>query len=184
MAVIDPTRTWQPLEQRLAQTTDERHRLVLSTVIEHMKAEAEPNMERLMATVSPEAEYHFWASGTEDIGPKTKPGVQAYYEAFVAGGSNVLEFEITRLVVDDHCLVTEGFLKQIYPGAVAAAIGVPVDDEAGDYLVVFRQLLLWPIDENGLVLGEDSYNPGVVSVTKLSREDLPQAYIDLKHATA
>ncbi|OMC40303.1 hypothetical protein A5740_24430 [Mycobacterium sp. GA-1841] len=180
MAVIDSTRTWQPLEERLAVTTDERHRVVLGTVIAHMKAEAEPNLERLMATVAPEADYHFWATGTDDIGPKSKAGVQAYYEAFVEGGSNVLEFEITRLVVDDHCLVTEGFLKQIYPGAAAAAIGIPVDDEAADYLVVFRQLLLWPIDENGLVLGEDSYNPGVVNVTKLSQEDLPQAYLDLR----
>ncbi|MFN3006027.1 nuclear transport factor 2 family protein [Mycolicibacterium wolinskyi] len=184
MAVIDPTRTWQPLEKRLAATTNERHRVVLSTVIEHMKAETVPDLGRLMATLAPAPEYHFWSSGTEDIGPKTKPGVRRYYEAFVAGRTNILEFEITRLVVDDHCLVTEGFLKQIYPGAAAAAIGVPVDDETGDYLVVFRPLLLWPIDANGLVLGEDSYCPGVVSVTKLSREQLPQAYIDLVHATA
>lgn len=53
MAIIDQTRTWEPLEKRLAQTTNERHRLVLSTVIEHMKAEAVPDMDRLMATISP-----------------------------------------------------------------------------------------------------------------------------------
>jgi len=87
--------------------------------------------------------------------------------------------ELPALVVDDHCVVTEGLLKQIYPGPEATKIDIPVDDVDGDYLVVFRQLLLWPIDENGLIEGEDSYNPGAVSVTKLSRDDLPQAYIDL-----
>ena len=184
MAIIDQTRTWAPLEERLAQTTNERHRLVLSTVIEHMKAEAVPDMARLMATISPEPDYHFWQDGQHDFGPKTKPGVQAYYTAFVESRTNFLEFDVKRLIVDDHCLVTEGFLKQIYPGAEAIKIGIPVDDEAADYLVVFRQLLLWPIDENGLVLGEDSYCPGVVSVTKLDRDDLPQAYIDRVHVPA
>src|SRR5262245_17673003 len=182
MAVIDPTRTRQPLEKRLADTTNQRHRAVLSTVIEHMKAEAAPDLDRLMATVAPAPDYHFWSSGTDDFGPKGADGVRTYYADFVASRTNVLEFEVTRLVVDDHCVVTEGLLKQIYPGVAAAAIGVPVDDESADYLVVFRQLLLWPIDEDGLVLGEDSYCPGVVSVTKLSLEDLPEAYLDLVHA--
>lgn len=40
-------------------------------------------------------------------------------------------------------------------------------------------VLLWPVDEDGLVLGEDSYCPGVVSVTRLSREELPHTRIDL-----
>jgi hypothetical protein len=183
MAVIDPTRTWQPLEKRLAETTNERHRAVLNAVIEHMKAEAAPDLDRLMATLSPSPDYHFW--GAEgDFGPKTTEGVRTYYSDFVATRTNVLEFEVQRLIVDDHCLVTEGLLKQIYPGAEAQRIGIPVDDVDGDYLVVFRQLLLWPIDENGLIEGEDSYNPGVVSITRLSRDELPQAYIDLVHASA
>ena len=178
MAVIDPTQTWLPLEKRLAETTNQRHRVVLSAVIEHMKAEAEPDLNRLMTTLSPTPDYHFWhAEG--DFGPKTTEGVRTYYTDFLATRTNVLEFEVQRLVVDDHCVVTEGLLKQIYPGAEAIKIGITVDDADADYLVVFRQLLLWPIDENGLIEGEDSYNPGVVSVTKLSHDDLPQAYIDL-----
>lgn len=55
MAIIDPTKTWVPVEERLAVTTNERHRQVLSIVLEHMKAEAEPDMERLMATLAPTA---------------------------------------------------------------------------------------------------------------------------------
>jgi hypothetical protein len=105
--------------------------------------------------------------------------VRTYYTDFVATRTNVLEYEVQRLVVDDHCVVTEGLLKQIYPGAEAVRIGIRVDDVDADYLIVFGQLLLGPVDENGLIEGEDSYNPGVVSVTKLSREDLPQKYVEL-----
>ena len=44
MAIIDPTQTWVPVEERLARTTDARHRQMLGIVIEHMKAEAEPEI--------------------------------------------------------------------------------------------------------------------------------------------
>jgi len=178
VAVIDPTRTWAPLEKRLADTTSERQRVVLNAVIEHMKAEAAPDLQRLMATLCPSPDYHFWGPDG-DSGPKTTEGVRTYYTDFVATRTNVLEYEVQRLVVDDHCVVTEGLLKQIYPGVEAARLGIPVDDVDADHLIVFRQLLLWPVDENGLIEGEDSYNPGVVSVTKLSREDLPQKYVEL-----
>lgn len=180
MAVIDSTRTWELLEQRLAVTTNERHRVVLSSVIEHMKAEAVPDLDGLMATLSPNPDYHFWNSG-QDVGPKGTDGVRAYYAAFVESKSNILEYALDRLVVDDHCLVTEGFLKQIYPGSYAAQIGIPVDDESADYLIVFRQLILWPVDENGKIQGEDSYHSGPSSITKLSFDELPQEYIDLVH---
>ncbi|MFV8242051.1 nuclear transport factor 2 family protein [Mycolicibacterium peregrinum] len=183
MAIIDPTKTWVPVEERLAVTTNERHRQALSIVLEHMKAEAEPDMERLMATLAPNPDYHFWYANA-DMGPKTTEGVRAYYEAFVASGANHLVFEIDRLAVDDDLVMTEGWMKMIYPGAAAQAIGVEVEDPAGDYLLLFRQLINWPIDADGLIIGEDAYQTGPVSVTKLSSEDLPQAYIDQKRAAA
>ncbi|MGW2112689.1 hypothetical protein [Streptomyces sp. NPDC001948] len=182
MPVIDPNRTWAPLEERLAITTDKRHRVVLKAVIEHMKAEAAADLDRLMATLSPTPAYHFWSEGN-DTGPKGTNGVRTFYSAFVASKSNVLEYALDRLVLDDHCLVTEGFLKQIYPGSYAAQLGFPVDDESADYLIVHRQLLLWPVDEHGLIQGEDSYSTGPVSITKLSLEELPQQYIDLVHSS-
>jgi hypothetical protein len=183
MAIIDPTRTWSTLERRLERTTDPRHREVLSAVITHMKAEAEPDLDRLMATLAPKPDYHFWNDG-KDVGPKGTDGVRDYYSWFVSTRTNVLEYEIGRLVLDDDCLVTEGFLKQIYPGSYAAEMGIEVDDVTADYLVVFRQLILWPVDENGLILGEDSYHSGPTSVTKLAFDELPQQYVEMVHAGA
>lgn len=183
MAVIDPSNTWAPLEQRLAVTTNDRHRAVLEVVIEHMKGEAAPDLERVMGTLSAEPDYHFWMGG-QDVGPKTTGGVRTYYLNFMATNTNVLEFEIDRLVVDDDCLVIEGDMKQLYPGAQTAILGLEVDDPAADYLVVYRQCLLWPMDAGGKIIGEDSYFGGVRSVTKVAREDLPQQYIDLVHRPA
>ncbi|MGF6881285.1 hypothetical protein ABIA39_001165 [Nocardia sp. GAS34] len=183
MAVIDPNRTWAPLERRLAETTDERHRRALSIVIEHMKAEAVPDLDGLMRTLAPEPDYHFWNDG-RDVGPKTDDGVRGYYQAFVESRSNILEFDIDRLVVDDRCVVTEGYLRQIYLGSYAAQIGIPVDDPDADYLIVFRQLLLWPIDEQGRIVGEDSYHSGPAEIRKLSRDELPREYLELVHANS
>ena len=104
MAIIDPTKTWELVEERLSRTTNERHRQVLGIVLEHMKAEAVPDMDRLMATLSPNPDYHFWYANT-DMGPKTTEGVRAYYEAFVASGANHLVFEIDRLAVDDFLVL-------------------------------------------------------------------------------
>lgn len=183
MAIIDPTKTWELVEERLSRTTNERHRQVLSIVLEHMLAEAVPDMDRLMATLSPNPDYHFWYANT-DMGPKTTEGVRAYYEAFMASGANHLVFEIDRLAVDDDLVMTEGWMKMIYPGVAAQAIGVDVEDPNGDYLLVFRQLINWPIDADGLIIGEDAYQTGPVSVTKLSVDDLPQEYIDQMAAAA
>ncbi|WP_067666788.1 nuclear transport factor 2 family protein [Nocardia miyunensis] len=180
MPIIDPTKSWEPLEERLSRTTDERHRQVLSIVLEHMKAEAVPDVDRLMATLAPHPEYHFWY-GNADNGPKTTEGVRAYYEAFAASNANHLVFEIDRLAVDNDLVMTEGWMKMIYPGAAAQAIGVEVDDPNGDYLLVFRQVINWPIDADGLIIAEDAYSTSPTSVIKLSLEDLPQKYIDQKN---
>lgn len=178
MAIVEPTKTWKLLEERLAVTTNERHRQVLEIVIEHMKAEAVPDLDGLMKTLVAEPDYHFWQFG-QDVGPKGWDGVHAYYSAFVASKSNILEFELDRLLVDDDCVVTEGYLRQIYPGAYAAEIGIPVEDTEADYLISFRQLLLWPVDASGLIVGEDSYHSGPVEIRKLSFDELPSEYVEL-----
>jgi hypothetical protein len=138
---------------------------------------------RTPPVAAPDPDYHFW-NGGKDVGPKGTDAVRTYYSWFIGTQTNVLEFALDRLVVDDHCVVTEGFLKQIYPGAYAAPVGIEVDDESTDYLVVNRQLILWPVDADGLIGGEDSYQSGPVSVTKIAFEDLPRKYVDMVHISA
>jgi hypothetical protein len=39
-------------------------------------------------------------------------------------------------------------------------MGIEVDDPDADYLYEARMAILWPLDENGLFIGEDSYVGG------------------------
>jgi hypothetical protein len=49
---IDPTKTWRAVEARLARERDPRRRKNLEVVLAHMKAEAAPDLDVLMATVA------------------------------------------------------------------------------------------------------------------------------------
>lgn len=115
MAVIDTERTWEMVEKRLAATINERHRVVLGAVLRHMKLERDADLDGLIDTLSANPNYHFWIDG-KDFGPKGRDGVRTYYAGLVQERMSVMEFAMDRLLVDDDCVVTEGFLKQIYPG--------------------------------------------------------------------
>ena len=72
------------VEARLARERDARRRRNLETVLAHMRAEAAPDLEALMATVAENAHYHAW--GTDD--PLT-----------TFGGAGVTGFNIYSMIV-------------------------------------------------------------------------------------
>jgi hypothetical protein len=124
-----------------------------------MKAEAALDMETLMGTVSERAIYqNFVPSGA--TGPIGKAAVQKFYEDFAASGAQKLQLDIDRLVVDRECILTEGVMRMAYPGTTLRAHGIEVDDPDADYLFETRMAVIWPIDEHGLFIGEDSYTSG------------------------
>jgi hypothetical protein len=123
-----------------------------------MKAEAALDMDKLMATVSENARYQNFAQG--GAGPVGKAAVQKFYEDFAAGGAEKLQHDLDRLVVDKHCILTEGVMRMAWPGTTLAAMGIEVDDPDADYLYETRMAILWPLDDDGLFIGEDSYVGG------------------------
>jgi hypothetical protein len=155
MAVIDQHTTWAKVEARLATETDPTLRRNLELLLEHMKAEATLDMERLMATVSEAALYQNFAPGGTDI--VGKPAVQRFYEQFAASGAHRLHLDVDRLVVDKECILTEGVMRMAYPGRTLLATGRPVEDPDAFYLFEARMAILWPIGDDGLFIGEDSY---------------------------
>lgn len=159
MSVIDQTKTWAALEARLATETDPILRRNLEVVLAHMKAEAAGDLEGLMATVADGASYHAYG-GAPEQSPQGKPAVRAFYEAFIASGATKLELDIERLYVDRHGVLTEGVMRMAWPGRTLAARGIAVDDEDASYLYEARMATLWPIDEDGLIVGEDTYTGG------------------------
>ena len=159
MPLIDQSLTWRLAEERLETETDPVLRRNLELLIQHQKAEATLDMERLMATVSENARYEFFGSGQEPI--VGKAAVQKFYEDFAASGAQKLQLDTQRLIVDRHCILTEGLMRMAYPGATLAARGLKIDDLDADYLFETHMAIVWPIDpDDGLFVGEDSYTGG------------------------
>ena len=158
MPVIDQHRTWRKVEARLATETDPVLRRNLELLLQHMKAEASLDMEALMATVSEDARYENFGdqSGTL-VG---KAAVQKFYEDFAASGAHKLHLDLDRLVVDRHCILTEGVMRMAYPGRTLAHRGIEVDDPDAYYLFEAHMAIIWPIGPDGLFIGEDSYTGG------------------------
>jgi hypothetical protein len=182
MLTFDPSITWQQLEERLERTTSPRQRRMLQTVIEHAKAEAAGSVDGLMATLCADPRYHFWSNG-RDWGPKGHAAVRGFYANFVAGGEGFFESRKSRIVVDDDTVVTETELRQLVPGAVAAQRGYPIPDPDGHYLVYARTVILWPFNEAGELVGEDSYGSCDTSVfEQIPDEELPAEYVAMLRA--
>lgn len=156
MPVIDQSLTWRKVTERLATETDPVLVRNLELLLQHMKAEATLDMESLMATVSEKALYqNFTPSGQVDI--VGKAAVRQFYENFAASGAHRLHLDIDRLVVDRHCILTEGVMRMAYPGRTLQAMGKAVADPDGYYLYEARMAIIWPIGDDGLFVGEDSY---------------------------
>ena len=111
-------------------------------------------------TVAEDASYH--AHGTDEayLSPQGKAAVRDFYAAFVGSGAFRLELDVDRLVVDEDCVLTEGVMRIAYPGAALQAMGHVVDDPDAFYLYETRMAVVWPMDEHGLVRGEDTYTGG------------------------
>ena len=174
--VIDPNRTWAKVEERLATETDPVLRRNLETVLEHMKAEAVGDLDGLLATLSDDVAYHAYGTTEPAMNPVGKDGVRGFYEAFIASGATRLQFEIDRLVVDRDCILTEGLMRMAYPGTTLQARGIDVDDPDAFYLYEARMATLWPMDQQGMARGEDTYTGGDgfagIAQRKLRPEDI------------
>lgn len=182
--MIDRWKAWRQIGERIAHTGDERHRAMLECVREHIIAETEPDFDRLMATLCAEPAFHFWVDGNGmGGGPKGLDAVHAHYRNLIAEQRYIFEIDIDRIVVDDRTVVTEGWFRQLFPGATLHARGLGpdlVDDADAVYLVTTRLLLLWPFTEAGELIGEDSYAGGRMfapeSIRKLAPDEVPDEY--------
>jgi hypothetical protein len=107
---FDPERSWQSLEERIEIEKDPRCRQLLEQVRDHLRTEIRGELEALMATLVEDPQYHLWGIG-EEVGPKGREAVAAFYTDMIASGGNHFEFEIRRIVVDHDAVVTEGVFR-------------------------------------------------------------------------
>ena len=179
---FDQAISWRGLEERLARTTNPRHRKMLETVIEHAQAESRGDVDGLMATLHEDPQYHFWGGG-RDWGPKGAAGVRAYYEDFVASGAGFFESDKVRIVVDDDNVVTESVMRQLVPGSIAQQRGYAIPDVNGHYIVTARTAIFWPFDESCTLVAEDSYGSSDVREwSQVPDDELPSDYVAMLEA--
>jgi hypothetical protein len=149
----------QTLETAIADATDPVIVRNLRAVSEHIDAEVAGDIDRLMATLVAEPIYHIWGA-SESVGPQGFDEVRANYRAMVRSGKNRLSYEVTRVVADTRCVVTEGRFRLAYPGAIlpsaTLSTGQPIRADHW-YLVEYQCVVLWPMDETGHITGEELY---------------------------
>ncbi|BBX04334.1 hypothetical protein BST36_17445 [Mycolicibacterium moriokaense] len=178
--IIDPTKTFRLLEQRIATTTNPRHRLMLNRVLQHAIGEANLDLDQVMSTLCPNPRYIAWGA-SEDFSPVGTEAVRNFYEeTIVHGGQFCLELDMDRIVVDDETVVTEGNLRSLYYGADALKRGFPADDPTAFYILKLRMVTLWPFDEEGFIKGEETYSAIATPdfFTKVDPSEVPQAFLD------
>jgi limonene-1,2-epoxide hydrolase len=154
----DAVRSWRLLAERLQAETDPRRRANLEVVAEHVEHEVRGDVARLMTTLVPEPIYRIWGASAS-TGPRGHEEVVAHYEAMLPSGKNRLEFDISRVVVDEDTVVTEGVFRHAYRGSTVAGRlgGVAHVEPDRWYLVEYQCLVIWPISTGGLIEGEEFY---------------------------
>ncbi len=177
---LNPNNTWRLVEERLARETDPKTRHNLELVLEHMKKEAQGDIEGVVATLCDSPVYIAHDvpddAGMNPVG--SKDAVRAFYDmSIVQTGAHQLELACDRVIADHESVMTEGVMRMAYPGKTLAMMGIEVDDPEAYYLYQSRMCVVWPVDaESGKLRGEETYTgtDGFEGITerKLSQSDI------------
>lgn len=158
---LNPNNTWRLVQERMEREADATIRRNLALVLDHMKAEAQGDIEGVVATLCDQPRYLAHdAPHDEALNPSgSKDAVRAFYDlTIVQTGAHQLELNCDRVIADHEAVMTEGVMRMAYPGRTLASFGIEVDDPDAYYLYQTRMSVVWPIDpESGMLLGEETY---------------------------
>lgn len=158
---LNPNNTWRLIEERMNRESDPKTRRNLELVFEHMKAEAQGDIEGVVATLCDKPVYRAHdVPGVEAMNPRgDKDAIRAFYDlTIIQTGAHQLELDCDRIVADHESVLTEGVMRMAYPGRTLAAMGIEVDDPDAYYLYETRMGVVWPVDaESGMLVGEETY---------------------------
>jgi len=161
---LDPNNTWRMVEIRLAREEDPIVARNLQLVLDHMQAEAQGDIEGVVATLCDEPRYVVHGKpNVAELNPQgSKDAIRAFYDlTIIQTGAHQLELDCERVVADRETVMTEGTMRIAYPGATVAAMGHEVDDPGAYYLYETRMSVVWPVDPvSGKLIGEETYSEG------------------------
>jgi hypothetical protein len=170
------------IRAKVAALDSARQCKMLEVYLEHTQAEIDGDVDRVMATMNSDCRFHTWFGG-EEIGPKGWDAVKAMYAQMFATRSNYMEIDYNRIVVDNNVIVVEFTQRKLLPGEnfvsgslaeMLRAKGERADPSAY-YLSKGRVVVMIPFDEQGRIIGEDSFTGGA-AIRKLSDDELSEAY--------
>ena len=182
---VDPQRSLDWLDQRIAAEDNPRRRAIIENYKQHLACEVTANLDDIMGTLVDEPVYHSYTPESlhGEAGPKNRVEVEAFYRGMFDARINVLERHVDRLIVTDDVLVSEGSIDHVYPGdAMLArgrtqdADGAPVDADAF-YLMRYRICAVLPYEGDGTdvkMAGEDTYTLVLHSAPqRIADDDVP-----------
>jgi hypothetical protein len=159
---LDVNMGYRAVQQVLDGETDPVKRRNLEVVIKHMKAEARCDVAGVLDTLIDEPEYKWHSDpGNPDLNPKgSKQAVADFYDMWIVQtGAHRLEWDLTRIMVDQSAVLTEGVMKVAFPGKTLLGLGIEVDDPEALYLAEGMTTVIWPVDAStGLLVGEEVYD--------------------------
>lgn len=179
MAIIDQTLTYKDIAEKLAGTTNPRHKLMLERLYQHARGEVEEDLEAVLGTLGPNPVYKssieapgMNPTGMEDV-------IRFYKEQIFGKGRHCLESTKPRILVSDEAIVTEGTVRSVHWGQDLIDTGTPVDDADGFYLLTYTMLIIWPYDEECHITGEESWSrrTGANYMQKITEADLPESFV-------
>jgi hypothetical protein len=178
---IDPARSFAKVDEAIANASSPRHKAMLENYREHMAAEIDGDVDRIMATQIEEPQYHIYGQGVGDTGPKGQKEVRAFYQDIMDNDRNVLQYDIQKIFCSDDNLFHEGTLRIVFPGRALKEFGLPIDDPDAWYLYSYQTSAIFPYAEDGRAIGEDVYSDGPMNmdrIEKLEPDELPDILVE------
>jgi len=84
--IINQTKAFSLIEQRITMTTDPRHLHMLERLLQHATGEAKPDLDLVMSTLSANPRYIAWGAPA-DLSPVGREAVRAVYEDTIVKGA-------------------------------------------------------------------------------------------------
>jgi hypothetical protein len=155
-------RRWRVLLDRLESEPDERVRSNLEVVARHVRTEYLGDFAAVMETLVADP-HHEYLGVLGLAGPRGPEAVKGNYESDSRAGNRHI-FEFSSVVVDRDCVVLEGTIHNASWGSHLIAHGIGDASEIDPdrrYVSESPMLVVLPIDEHGLIIGERVYITGV-----------------------
>jgi hypothetical protein len=153
---IDFGRQIQYVAGKAASETNPRYKAMLEIWLEHLRAEAVLDIDRTMATVSPDAFFHSWGGVFPDPDGTRYDRVRSRYQAVMdSGGFPPLELLCERFFIGPDAILLEGDKLSVLTSEQARDAGFEVTD--GQRYAAYSRLCCWVPFKDGKILAEDLY---------------------------